>query len=206
MSPTLARTSGMAGLLGGVLVALSALLEFVYVWPGRFSEAAVKSIYVPVVALELAGVGLILLGLAGLYERQADRIGALGFVGFLIAFFGTVLLSGFAYLLTFMVPAIAKSTPAFLEGRPSGTLLFGLLLAFRVLALGYLVFGIASFRAGVLPRGAAALVIVGAILSAFPPDPAFAGVGVIGLGVSWLRYGLWTASSARTIARPAAMG
>lgn len=205
MSLRLTRASGGAVMLGGALVALSVLLQFVYVWSGRFGETALKPTYVPITALELIGVALVLFGLLGLYEYQADRMGPLGYVGFVITFFGTVLLAGFTYLLTFMIPEIAKEAPGVLHD-PSGTLLFGFLLTFRGLALGYLLFGITTFRAGVFSRGASALVMVAAILSAFPPDLAFAGVGISGLGLSWLGYSLWTAASPRTVERPAGMG
>jgi hypothetical protein len=63
--------------------------------------------------------------------------------------------------------------------------------------LGGLLFGIATFRAGILPRWAAGLLAVGAvlpiILSSLVPHPLDRIFAVpVGLALVWLGYALWS--------------
>ena len=62
--------------------------------------------------------------------------------------------------------------------------------------LGGLLFGIATFRAGILPRWAAGLLAVGAMLApvaALLPHELQPKVAVpVGLALAWLGYALWS--------------
>jgi hypothetical protein len=63
-------------------------------------------------ALRLIAFGVLLpLGLVGLYARQSEAAGLLGLVGFVVAFAGTVLVSGFVWVDTFLAPELATSAP-----------------------------------------------------------------------------------------------
>src|SRR5262249_57125129 len=103
--------------------------------------------------------------------------------------------------------------PATLE--PEGALFAppaNLLFYFTVLSLipGYVAFGVAMLRAGVLPRGGAWLLIVGVVLAILPPEPVgpvpwaglVAGGVLFGAGEVWLGYALWSGEPRQT-ARPA---
>jgi hypothetical protein len=106
---------------------------------------------------------------------------------FLTAFLGTAmaLLEGREHLFS----------PDFGQGTPLG--LWQLIPTGLVFSVGYILLGVAIFRAGVLPRGAGVLLAVGGPIVAFsPPIGVFAvfvvGHALFGLGLVWLGYTLWT--------------
>jgi hypothetical protein len=91
----------------------------------------------------------------------------------------------------FDVPWIATQAPALLEAQPmgGGVLAFGLRLSIIVMAAGWMLFGISSFRAGVYPRIPAVLLIIGAPLL-IPGVPGAALPFTV--AVVWLGYALFT--------------
>jgi hypothetical protein len=90
---SLIRWSGLAAILGGVLLSLGALLSL-----ATESEKLSVSVTTPSDAfsslLYLLGGVLLQLGLVGLYMRQSEASGILGLVAFLVAFLGTALAVG----------------------------------------------------------------------------------------------------------------
>jgi Na+-driven multidrug efflux pump len=136
-----------------------------------------------------------LVGLVGLYARQSQAAGALGLVGFLVAFAGTVLVAGFVWASIFIAPAVATEAPEFLDAGPPP----GLFLALITCALGWLLFGIAALRARVYPRRATILLIVGAVIFVLPlPLTAI----VLSVAVAWLGFHLFTGSEGAAEAQP----
>ncbi|CAA9465421.1 MAG: hypothetical protein AVDCRST_MAG28-4017 [uncultured Rubrobacteraceae bacterium] len=142
--------------------------------------------------LDVAMFALLLVGAVGVYLRQSDRIGKVGKAGFyaVLAGFGLSVVGG----LTIIVVGLAVSDEATL----------GVLdvithpLAHVLYAIGSLVFGIATFRAGILPRGGALLMAVGPIwlFASFMIGlgdtvlPILVPVAVTALGWMWLGYAL----------------
>ncbi len=87
------------------------------------------------------------------------------------------------YANTFVTPALAIGSPKALAGPSAGVLRLWLPLEFGFLTLAWLPFALATVRAGVYPRGAAWLVVVGAVIALVPlpyVDVPF------DAGVSWL--------------------
>jgi hypothetical protein len=112
-------------------------------------------------ALRLIAFGLLLpLGLVGLYARQSEAAGPLGLVVFVVAFAGTVLVSGFLWVDTFVAPELAASAPQLVQSGPPP----GRALSFLVFGIGWALFGLASLVGRVYPRSASALLIVGAVI------------------------------------------
>jgi hypothetical protein len=112
-------------------------------------------------ALRLTAFGLLLpLGLVGLYARQSEATGPLGLVGFVVAFAGTVLVAGFAWVDTFVAPELATSAPRLFEAGPPP----GRSLSFLVYGVGWALFGLASLVGRVYPSTAAILLILGAVI------------------------------------------
>jgi hypothetical protein len=149
-----------------------------------------------------------LLGLAGLYARQVGRVGWLGLAGYLLFSLFYALTLPFVFAQAFIVPLLTTAAPAFVEswlgifnGDP-GEMDLGALPALYGLTggaylLGGLLFGIATLRAGILPRWAAGLLAVGTVLPllasplvAHPFDRIFA--VPVGLALAWLGYALWS--------------
>jgi hypothetical protein len=130
----------------------------------------------------------LLVALTSLYARQAETAGRLGLVGYLTASLGTLLFAGNWWYEAFIGPALREQAPALLSTAPSGTILVGAAITALTFAAGWVMFGLASIRAGVFPRGAAVFMTIGgvvgvvALISPFQVPLAIA-VGWIGLSL-----------------------
>ena len=162
-------------------------------------------VYVHIAATALGFFGLF--GMAGLYARQVEEAGWLGLAGFLLFTVWMTLVCGFSFVEAFILPKLATVSPAFIagwmgmfSGAPS-TVDLGLLpmlwkISGPMFILGPLLFGIATFRAHVLPRWAGALLALNAVLvvlGAFVPFEYQLKMIMIpmGLALAWLGYALW---------------
>ena len=114
--------------------------------------------------LALIAMYALLLALTGLYLRQATAAGTLGLAGYLIAFLGTLLVAGDWWFESFIAPQIAAVAPQVMSGAITGSMAIGAAATFGLFAIGWTIFGIASFRAGVFPRPAAGLLAVGGLV------------------------------------------
>jgi hypothetical protein len=157
---------------------------------------------------------LALVGITGMYLSQVTKMGVLGLVGYLLFAANYLILLSSSFVAATVLPSIADTSPSFVEdtlaaasgGKATGDigLLETALLTDAFLYLsGGLLFGIALYRARVLPRWAAALLAVGGAVSAglsFTPDPWFRllafpnGIALIALG-----YALWRTTRTQTI-------
>lgn len=178
-----------------------------------------------VAKMGMAALGIV--GIAGLYLRQHRQIGRLGLVGYVIFSGGYLAMFGVEVIAATVLPALTKTEPRFVNdviaaatgGTPSGDI--GALQAlFNVSGAGYmlggLLFGIAMFRAGVMPRWASALLAIGtagtAALAVLPeafsrPMAVPEAVALIALGIALWRNPADAASapeSLRSLARRAA--
>ena len=143
--------------------------------------------------------------MAGLYARQAEKSGWLGLAGFLLLSVWMTLVCGFSFVEAFILPRLATESPAFVTGLlgmfssiPSPVDLGILPTLWNIQGpmyiLGPLLFGIATFRAGVLPRWAGALLAFGAVLvpvgAVVPPELQPKIMIPVGLAMAWLGYAL----------------
>lgn len=177
---TYIRWGGLAAILGPLLVLLA---NGYNVWrtlgagPDSIVEAAMTTPYAVFGGVRLLGGTLLVFGLIALYAYQMESAGRLGLVGFVVAMVGTVLLTGSAWYQLFVVPAMATEVPAFTEAARAAEVgqLFTLGLFIPLLAqtVGWVIFGVATYRARVFPRWAAIGVVVGALLL-FVPVPGLA--------------------------------
>ncbi len=205
MAPeVLIRWSGLASILGGTLYAL-----FMFFHPANDSTGMRTGAWAPVHLMWHVAVLLALLGLVGLYARQAHRAGRFGLVSFVVAFVGTALSVGETYVEAFVLPALALEAPGLLERLEAGEvpaaiqpLMVSLLAGVALFILGYILFGITILRAGVLPRPAGLLLIIGAPLFTFGTQVhqaiATGGAVLFGAGFIWLGYALWSSATGQT--------
>lgn len=199
-SSNLIRWSGLATFIGGILVVVINVTFFVLIGDQPESVAAATSTWVILFVLSLVATVLVFLGLVGLYAYQAETAGTLGLVAFLVAFIGTALFFGFIWADTFVVPPLAQAAPEFLDADSSGVLAVGIILTFVLFALGWLLFGLASLLARVLPRWAAVLLMIGVVLSyvlgvlALP----FSEV-VFGAALAWMGYAVWIGAGEQAV-------
>ena len=147
-------------------------------------------------------------GLAGLYARQAEKAGWLGLIGFVLFSVWMILVSGFSFVEAFVLPRLVTASPAFVEGFLgmfggfASQIDLGILptlwkISEPLYLLGPLLFGIATFRAGILPRWAGALLIIGATLApagALLVAPEYQPRVMLpnGLALIWLGYALFS--------------
>ena len=193
-SSSLMRLAGFAALASGVVSAMGDLLRLGVDVEDPQTASTVG--YALVFSLYLLGTALLLLGLVGLYASQSGAAGVLGLVGFLAAFSGTVLLAGALWFELFVTPALAAEAPG-LVGSELG--LAGFVLVFVFGALGWLLFGVATLRAGVYPRWAAVVLMIGAVL-AYVPVP-LSGI-VFSVAIAWMGFVLF-AGRERVTEQPA---
>jgi hypothetical protein len=118
---------------------------------------------------------------------EANVIGGLGLVGYLIAFLGTLLVAGDWWFETFIVPVLIDRVPEIIEEAPSGLILVGAFVTTAAFAVGWLIFGFSSYRAGIFPRGASILMMLGGLVGAVT---LIDGSQIpLALAVGWI--GLW---------------
>jgi hypothetical protein len=109
-----------------------------------------------------------LFGLTGIYARQTEKAGWLGLAGYLMFSLFYVVTAAYQFIEAFVSPVLTTEAPRFVEGflgiaasHPSEISLGALPAVYGIngglYLLGGLLFGIATFRARVLPRWAAVL-------------------------------------------------
>jgi hypothetical protein len=199
---SLIRWAGLSALVAGICFVVLGLLH-----PPNVLLSVTTTRWAIVHSLALAMSLFGLLGMMGLYARQVKEAGWLGLAGFLLLSLWLVLILPFTFFEVFFLPLLASEAPTFAAGflgiftGSASEINFGVLAALWklsgvLLLLGGLVFGIATFRAGILSRWAAGLLAVGCVLTpAFallPPELEPLAAVPIGVGLAWLGYALWS--------------
>lgn len=192
-SSNLIRWSGLSALVGGALLIVSDVINAV-LFPGEpGSQVMLTGPWFIIQILGLVALALITLGLVGMYACQAQQAGTLGLVAFVMTFSGMLMVFGLSWGEPFLGPLVAEQAPGLLSAEPSGGLAVGSILSIVLFALGWLLLGLASLRARTLPRGAAALLIIGALLSFVLTSlnlPLWS--VVLGAALIWIGYALWS--------------
>src|ERR687886_536406 len=206
MKPTasnLIRRTGLAAVLAGLIFA-----GIQPIHPPDVVASVTTSAWAIITPLKTAMCLLFLLGIAGLYARQVDEAGWLGLAGALLLGLSWALQSTFVFAEAFILPPLAATAPAFVDGflgisyGHTGNVNLGALPTIYSLGvgitymLGGLLFGIATFRAGILPRVPAGLLAIAATLTplaALLPhaQQRYAAIPVA-LALAWLGYTLWS--------------
>jgi hypothetical protein len=156
----LIRASGLILALGGLLLICAEIVYILY--PGDPEVRAITTASQISAGFFFSGALMLTIGLPGVYLRQAERAGTFGVVAFLLALAGSALMIAsdwnelFAGPAMMLIPNLDKEFPA--------TLIAGYMLNYGTYTLGWLLFGIATLRARVLPRPLALLLIGGILL------------------------------------------
>jgi len=150
-------------------------------------------------AFALIATIALVFALTGLYLRQADAAGRLGLVGYVVAFIGTVLMAGDWWFESFIAPQIAAVAPQVMTGAITGSMVVGAVATFVLFALGWTIFGIATFRANVYPRPAAALMIIGGLIGILALSTPYQIPLAIAIG--WIGYSLMQSERAGAFAQ-----
>src|ERR1700752_367004 len=199
---TLMRLAGLSAMVAALCFIVLGMFHPENV-PSAVTTATWVNVHIFAFALGFFG----LFGMAGLYARQAEKSGWLGLTGFVLFSVWMTLVSGFSFVEAFILPKLASESPAFVEaflGMFSGSaseIDLGILptlwnISGTMYILGPLLFGIATFRAGILPRwagGLLALNIVWVPIGALVPHEYQPWIMVpVGLALAWLGYALFS--------------
>jgi hypothetical protein len=199
------RWSGLAALVAGIIFA-----GIQPIHPPDVLSSVTTGTWAIITTLKTAMCLLFLIGITGLYARQVEEAGWLGLAGYIVLILCWWLQSAYVFAETFILP---HSAPPFVEsflgiasGNP-GEMNIEPLPAIYSLGIGIpymlggLLFGIATLRAGILPRWAAGLLAVAAALTPaaalLPHDIQRLAAIPVGLAVAWLGYALWSERRAR---------
>jgi hypothetical protein len=211
-SARLLRLAGLSALLAGVCYVLVGIFH-----PANVPSSVVTNRWEIVHLLACAMCFFGLLGVAGLYARQAVRTGWVGLVGYLLLSLWLVLIMGFSFVEAFILPHVATASPALVHAwmgmfnGPAGAFDLGGLPTLWTLTgvlyiLGGLLFGIATFRGGVLPRYAGVLLALSTLLAptaALLPNASQPKIAIpAGVALAWLGYALWSEQRAAAPATP----
>lgn len=186
MSTTrLLRYGGLAVFLGAALWAVQRIGWTLLIGDREFFDYPQPTATV-LWLLGLAVSILILLGLPALYARQAERAGTLGMIAFVLVFGGMALVVGNAYFGVFIQDGLAiligSAEAAGVAVEEPAMAAVGFLATVALQVVGWLLFGLVSLRAGVLPRWAAILVMIGNPISLFM---------IMALGLLWWQVPLF---------------
>ena len=208
-SSRLIRLGGLAAVVGfAVYTIVAFVLLFSIPEDEALSVASTSTFWLVTHLLWVIAMLLGLLGLSAVYARQAEKIGVLGLIAFLMAFFGWALYSAWEWSETFLWPVVAHVAPQFMD-HPDQKLLMTLnasqTIHWLLFGTGLTLFGVASLRVGVLSRGAPVLLIVGGVATfvgngvGLPiPEDSILGILVTLLGMLvlpglvWMGYAVWS--------------
>ncbi len=139
---------------------------------------------------------LTLLSLQGIYLSQIEQVGGLGLIGFVLAFMGTSLTGGVMFY-SYVISSLALKEPSLAQyfgpGMSLGGAVDGLMIASGMAYLmGWVVFGLATFRAQVYPRWMGFLLAFGLLLG-LPlrlPMPGGRSVGFAIWSIAFIALGI----------------
>jgi hypothetical protein len=201
-APTLIRWSGLAAIAAGVIFA-----GIQPIHPADVVASVTTNLWTIIIGLKFAMCLFFPVGITGIYARQADKAGWLGFAGFALLSVSWWLQTGFVFVELFVLPVVATGLPGFVEsalgvanGHPGAMDIGAFVPAYGVLGLCYLLggvlFGIATVRAAVLPRWPAILLAFAAIITpaaALLPHALQRYAAIpMGIALIWLGYSLWS--------------
>jgi hypothetical protein len=204
---TLTRAAGLAAVAGGLLYIAVQIKH-----PHLDAAFATTTEYAVREAIKILMTILSLIGITGIYLHQVKQAGKLGLIGYAYLALGYLAILCVQVVGLFVLPTLAVSQPDFVNdvfavvtsGTPTGDIggLQTLIQGGLAYIVGGTIFGIALFRANVLPRWAGALLSVGAVATLATSQlpeltqrlfPIPVGVALIGLG-----YSLWREQRTQT--------
>lgn len=199
---TLMRLAGLSTVLAGLGFIVVGMFHPLNILASVTTDAWAN---VHIVAIAMSFFGMF--GMAGLYARQAEKSGWLGLAGFVMFSLWLALVMCFSFIEAFILPRLASSSPVFIEGilgmyhGVASQIDLGILPTLWAISgplyiVGPLLFGIATFRAGILPRWAGGLLAIASLLTpvaAFVPAEFEPKVMIpVGLALAYLGYALFS--------------
>jgi hypothetical protein len=173
-------------LLAGLLITTSQLV----LWPlrrGEIIDTLTSPVYLGAMSAFIVGVWILILAEVFLHQRQAPQIRTFDLIALGAVIIGTANLAGNVWFDTFVAPWLAHQIPAALLVERNGSLVAGALLSYVLMAVGWILFGLAAFRARVIPRPlAVCIILTGPLAFAMLPPYSVVFGGVITAVGIWL--------------------
>jgi hypothetical protein len=176
------RWSGITGIVAG---ALNLIVELLPERLGLPLELFVN----------ILGLGV----LTALYLRQRAASGVTGWVGYVSQFFGMALVIGFLFTQAFVLSSLDEAQEAAALTGPAG---IATVIGLAITTLGAILFAIASLRAGVFPKWAAFLLMLGFVLApvgaTVSPMLKVIGEVILSVGLIGMSYRLFSGAREAT--------
>ena len=142
--------------------------------------------------LVLIGYVLAVFAFTGLYAVQRSRVGVLGLFGFVATVMASVLFVSFVFMDIARLSGVAPQVDWTVVESTGPTYVIGV-----IGGLGFVTFGVATFRAALLSRWPAVLLVVAGLIALIPAEllvgkllPRVGGLALIGLG-----WSLWSVAA-----------
>jgi hypothetical protein len=215
----LIRWSGLSAMAAGIIFA-----GIQPIHPPDVLASVNTSAFIIITSLKTVMSLFGLFGIAGLYARQVEETGWLGLAGYLLLTIFYAVQMCFSFVEPFILPLLTTVAPTFVEsvmgmasgaGGPMNLGAFATvyLLVSVLYLLGLLLFGIAIFRARILPRWAAGLLACSGplaiiMVALLPHQLERLAAMPMGFALACLGYALWSERRAQAaeplLGRPSA--
>lgn len=197
----LIRATGPFAILAGLIFA-----GIQPIHPPDFVSSVTTTPWAVIISLKFAMCLFFIVGTAGLYFRQMSRAGWLGLTAFILFALSWWLQTGYVFAELFLLPPLAPVSPEFVDSllgivnQHPGRLDIGAMGAvYGVLSVLYLaggiLLGIATVRAGVLPKVPSIVLALAALLTPaaalLPHEFQRYAAIPMGLAFVWLGFVLW---------------
>jgi hypothetical protein len=202
-TPKLIRWAGLSAMVAGIIFA-----GIQPIHPPDVLSSVNTSAFIIITSFKTAMSLFGLFGIAGLYARQVEETGWLGLAGYLLLSIFYAVQMCFSFVEPLILPLLTTVAPTFVEsvlGMASGAggpMNLGALATLYSLVsvlylLGLLLFGIAMFRARILPRWAAGLLAFSGplaiiMVALLPHQLERLAAMPMGFALAWLGYALWS--------------
>ena len=199
----LIRWAGLSAMVAGIIFA-----GIQPIHPPDVLSSVNTSAFIIITSFKTAMSLFGLFGIAGLYARQVEETGWLGLAGYLLLTSFYAVQMCYAFVEPLILPLLTTVAPTFVEsvmGMSSGAGgsmnlgAFATIYSVRSLVywLGLLRFGIALFRARILPRWAAGLLAFSGplaiiMVALLPHQFERLAAMPMGFALAWLGYALWS--------------
>ena len=199
----LARSAGPLALAAGGLFTITQLVSAATIDRNNLMTSILEPVYLVNGSVYFGAFCLLMLALVAIYAREGHKAGTFWTIGACAAVVGTFALgANVGWFDVFVDPWLALVAPEAIKTPNVGSLPIGGLSSYVLFLLGWVLFGVASFRARVFPIAISLAIVVSALIawpSAFPPYGVPFGLTIATLGVWMLRR----STAANAIAAPA---
>jgi hypothetical protein len=192
MSPSpLARLAGPCALGAGVLIVIAQAVMLPFD-PKDHVGTTQEPLFRVGGVIYMLGFCLLMIMLVALADRLAGEGGRFGTVAVVAAVFGTMMLGGDLWFESFAVPWLSDRAPTALDTDPTVLLGLGAIISYTTFAVGWLLFGLAGYRARLFPTPICLAIAVGGLIgfqALLAPWAVPLALAVGALGIWLLRTG-----------------